>query len=317
MNDTKMSLKARPSQVKRWGQFAALLLALCWTSAAQADLNVVATLPDFGALAAEIGGEHVTIQTLVNPNEDPHYVDPKPSHVVRLNKADMLIANGLELEVGWLPPLQSQARNPKILVSGRGFLDASTCLTKLMEVPVGRITRDQGDIHPGGNPHFIHDPRAMAQIARCIGKRMARQDAELADHYTSRAEALATSLEAFANETRQKFEALEADKRRVITYHRSMVYLVDWLRLQRPVNIEPKPGVPPTPSHTATVLKMMKGQGIDVILQESYYPRKTSDTLAKLGKGQVVVIQAGTSGKQTYLERMRTVTEELYNAMAQ
>ncbi len=135
---------------------AVLALPLISEGVAAAEIKIVATLPDLAALAAEVGGERVAVTALARPTEDPHYVDPKPSLLLPLSRADLVILNGLELEVGWLPPLLVNARNGAIQPGGPGYLDASTLVATKLQVPAGRIDRAQGDIHPGGNPHFTH-----------------------------------------------------------------------------------------------------------------------------------------------------------------
>lgn len=292
---------------------AALLLAL----PAAAKMKVVATLPDLGAVAQAVGGDLVEITTLAPPNQDPHYVDPRPSLILPLSKADLLIINGLQLEQSWLQPLLSASRNAELQPGGQGLLDASTFVQRL-QVPQGAIDRAMGDIHPGGNPHYSHDPRQMARVALAIADRMSRLDPEHAAQYAAQGKQLAAALEAYAAEARTRFAALPAAKRRVITYHRSLVYLTDWLQLEDMIQIEPRPGIPPNPGHVAKVLQTMKGAGVKVILQEEFYPRKSSDTLARLVKGQVVMLPGGTqiAKGQTYLARIKATTEAIYAALS-
>ena len=292
------------------------LLAAMPAAWAQSRVKVVTTLPDLAAIAGAVGGERVEAEALARPGEDPHYVDARPSHIVTLNRADLLIVNGLELEVGWLPNLVRRARNADINVGGKGYLDASS-VVELMQVPRGKVDRSQGDIHPGGNPHFLLDPRRGAAIARAVGKKLAAIDPKHADTYKRRAQALATKLEALAKRQQARFAKLPKEQRAVVSYHASMPYLLDWLGLDEVAQIEPKPGIPPNPRHTARVLKTMKAKGVRVVLQESYYPTKVGQTLSKLARGTLVVIPGGAdhAGGQSYEGRMEKIADALFDAL--
>lgn len=295
-----------------------LALGLILSSPARADLRVVTTLPSLAALAKEIGGAHVTVHAMASPREDPHYVDAKPSHLVTLSRADLLIVNGLELEVGWLPGLQTAARNPRIQVGAAGYLDAST-FVPLLETPTARIDRSMGDIHPGGNPHFLFDARAAAAVGRGIAERLAALDPEQAATYRAAGEKTTAALLAFAKAEHERFAQLPAEKRRVIAYHRSLSYLLDWLGISASLEVEPKPGIPPNPGHVATVLKTMKATGVHVVLQEAFYPKKTSRTLTRLVGGRLVVFPGGVdfARGETYLAHLQGITQEVYDALRQ
>ncbi|HEX8538653.1 MAG TPA: metal ABC transporter substrate-binding protein, partial [Cystobacter sp.] len=163
---------------------AALSAALCCLLSlpAHADLKVVASLPDLAALAKAVGGEHVQVTALALSTQDPHFVDAKPNLALELNRADLLLAIGLELEVGWLPTLQNGARNQRILPSGPGFLDVSQFVNK-REVPQTPTDRSNGDVHPGGNPHYLYDPNMGLVVAQGIAEKMIALDAKNAQAY--------------------------------------------------------------------------------------------------------------------------------------
>lgn len=290
-----------------------LLLCLFGATPALAEVSVVATLPDLGALARAVGGDRVQVTVLASPAEDPHYVDPRPSFILALNKADLLLLNGMQLEAGWLAPLLVQARNGRIQAGAPGYLDASTVVQPI-EVPA-TVDRAQGDIHPGGNPHFLFDPRAAQPIARLIGQRLAAVDPPNAALYQARAEAVATELKGLAEAQRARFAALPVEKRRVVAYHRSLGYLVQWLGLTQVQTVEPKPGIPPNPAHTAQVLQTMKATGARVILQESYYPARVSKTLARLVKGEVLQLAGGTPKGGRYVDRIKALTDAIHAAL--
>ena len=294
----------------------ALCVSLCLVTPAHAALNVVATTSDLAALVAEVGGDFVSVKALSTADQNPHYVDPRPSLVVALARADLLIVNGLELEVGWLPPLQVNARNAAIQIGGTGYFDASKHV-RLLEVRQN-TDRAMGDIHPGGNPHFLFDPRAGATLATAIGSRLATLDPERAVEFRANARRVSTTLRTLAAEQTRRFQALGDERLQVITYHRSLVYLLDWLEITRPINVEPKPGVAPSPAHVAKVLATMRAQKIRVILQERFYPTSTSKTLARMSKAQVVILPGGPkfAAGESYMDRMRRTVEAIYVALS-
>ena len=292
---------------------------LCLGLAGAADaaaLEIAATIPDLAALAKAVGGERVKVTTLAPPNQDPHYVDPRPSLMLPLSRADLLLVNGLELEVGWLPPLLVNARNPKVQLGAAGYLDTSLFVNRL-QVPTGRIDRAMGDVHPGGNPHFLHDPRQARKVAAAIADRLSRLDREGAEVYAKNLQTLDAELAALINREAARFRALPPEKRRVTTYHQSLTYLTDWLGLEEVATIEPRPGIPPTPSHVAEVLKAMRATGTRVIVQEDFYQRGPAETLAKLTKGELVIISGGThfDKGQSYVARMKEIAEKLHHAL--
>lgn len=292
------------------------LLLLILPLVGHASVQAVATLPDLCAVTAEVAGPHAKVRCMSRHSENPHYVDPKPSLLVPLSRADLLVTNGLELETSWLGPLLVNARNAKIRPGAPGHFVAADHIAPL-EVPA-RLDRAHGDIHPGGNPHFNFDPRRMAQIVTALGERLGRVDPDHAADYTRRAGKLAGELNTFAEAQRARFGALPEKKRLLVSYHRSFAYLFDWLDLSPVEHVEPIPGVSPTPGHVVKVMKTMKHTGARLVVQESFYPRKTSQQLSKLVSGALLVIPAATAvdHKETYLHHMRHVADELYEALS-
>lgn len=297
-------------------------LALCTMllpiSASAGDLKIVATTPDLAALALAIGDTHVEVTALASATEDPHYVDPRPSHVLKLNKADLLVVNGLELEVGWLPGLVVQARNKNIQQGAQGYFDAST-VVELLQVPTIAIDRAQGDIHPGGNPHYTHDPRRARDIVKALAKRLAKLDPAHEDDYAANARNLVKQLEELADDYQKKFAKLSSTQRQVVTYHASTIYISDWLGLDEVMQVEPKPGIAPNPKHVAAVLKTMRTREVRLIFQESYYPKKASKKLAQLAKGELVVIAGATriDKGETYIERVQKMADAILKAASE
>ena len=275
-------------------------------------LNVVATLPSLAAIAKDVGGPLVQVEALTSPRQDPHYADAKPNLIVTLNRADVVVLNGLELEVGWLPPLLLQSRNAKIQKGATGYVDASQFVQKL-GVPKGAIDRALGDVHPGGNPHFLMDPRAGARIALGIAQGLARADPPNAATYQKNAAALAQKLDALAKSEAVKFAQLPAARRNLVVYHESLTYLVDWLGLHQTATLEPRPGIAPNPQHVAEVLQAMKAAAVPVIAQEEFYPQNTAKTVAQLAQAKVVVLQGGARfPTQGYAEHVQLLADALY-----
>jgi zinc/manganese transport system substrate-binding protein len=278
--------------------------------AAWADLDIVTTTADLGAIARAIGGEHVKVTSLALPTQDPHFVDARPHLALKLARADLLVVVGLDLEVGWLPTLQTASRNGRIQSGGRGYLDTSGLVDRL-EVPTKRIDRSMGDVHPGGNPHFMFDPRQAAKVARGMARRMAELDPDNADCYQSHERRFQKSL----TEARGRWGKQLAGLRgvNVIAYHKSFPYLADWLRLRVVEHIEPRPGIPPNPRHVARVLTIAKRERVRMVLQESFYPSRTGKLIASRAKAKLVRIPGGPnlSKGQTYIDFIDRVAAAL------
>ena len=282
---------------------------------AHAAIKVVATTPDLAAIAREVGGSAVEVTSLSVSTQDPHFVDARPNLALALNQADLLLIQGLDLEIGWLPTLQSGARNPKIQTGGDGFLDCSSVIT-VLEASGGNVTRAQGDIHPSGNPHYLVDPRNGGKVAKAIAARLARIDPAHASDFNKAAAELDKGAADTAGKLMVKFAALDAAKRKVVVYHRSWIYLETFLNLTEAGAVEPKPGIPPDPAHIAKTMALMKSQGVKAILSEEYYPQTTNHLLADKTGATLVVTKGGTGGAQRYLEHVREIAEAAYVALS-
>src|SRR5580765_3434746 len=253
-------------------------------TAAEAKIQVVATLPDFASLAREIGGDNVAVSAMAKPTEDPHFVDARPSFVVQLRSADVLIDGGAELELGWLPPLLQHARNPKLEVGKRGRVQASQGV-RLMNVPAN-VTRAAGDAHALGNPHFMTDPIIAKTVALHIAQAFAAVDAPNAASY----DANYKKFEATINAKLQEWGAamLPFKGQSVVAYHDSWIYFAHRFGLNIDVFLEPKPGIPPSPSHLAEVIAQMKAQHIKAIIVEPFHDRKIAEKVASSTGATVV-----------------------------
>ncbi len=252
--------------------------AALFTISAQAKLNVVATIPDFGAIAEEIGGDKVNVTSIARGTEDQHFVDARPSYVRVLNKADVLIEGGAELEVGWLPPLVNGARNGKILSDAPGHVILSRNI-QLLEVPTGAVDRSMGDVHPFGNPHFSLDPANGKIIAGRLAECFSQVDGANAAFYQANLKKFNERLAQKLAEWKKLLEPYRGVK--VVTYHKSFNYFLERFGLELAGTIEPKPGVEPSPSYIAGLIPKLKSEGVKLVIVEPFRPRKTPEYVAQ------------------------------------
>src|SRR5205823_5098040 len=246
-------------------------------SPASAQLRVVATTPDLASVAREIGGDRVSVVALAKPTEDPHFVDAKPSFIVTLNRADALIEGGAELELGWLPPLLENARNGKIGAGAPGRIVASEGV-RLLEIPTS-FDRSKGDIHSLGNPHFMIDPVTVKIVARNIANHFAQIDPKNAATYSTNLAKFNMRLDGKLTEWQKQLAAYRGAK--IVTYHRDFIYLAQRFGLSIVDELEPKPGIAPSPAHLARVIGEMKSSNAKVILVQPFQNRKTAETVAR------------------------------------
>ena len=258
---------------------AALACALLAPAVASAELKVVATLSDLGWIAERVGGEDVKVSVLCPGHQDPHYLPAKPSLTRKLRKADLLVYNGLELEVGWLPLLIKTARNNKVKAGARGELDCSLAVENVLDKPTGPVDRAQGDIHPNGNPHYLLDPRLGVAVGRLIAERMAELDPGAADRYRARAEAFADEIEARLPAWEESVRA--ATSCPVIVYHQHWEYLLHWLGLENIGSIEHRPGISPSPQHVEEIIDLGRLQSCVYVIAAAWDNRKIAERAAE------------------------------------
>ncbi|TAK55687.1 MAG: zinc ABC transporter substrate-binding protein [Gammaproteobacteria bacterium] len=269
---------------------AVLLLAAAVP--AQAGLRVLATTADWGALAIELGGDRVNVYTATGALQDVHRVDARPSLVARARTADLLIANGGELEIGWLPVLLRESGNRHIQPGSPGYFEAAAQIT-LLEVPT-QLDRALGDIHPQGNPHLQLDPRNIAIVANALTARLAALDAGNAAYYQQRgADFSARWAEAMARWDRQ---AAPLRGLPVVVMHRDQVYLSHWLGLREIAAIEPKPGVPPSAGHLGQLVTKLSGTPARMILRNAYNDPKAANWLSERVNIPVVQLPFSVGG---------------------
>jgi len=300
--------------IAQLGLATAALVALSGAGASSASkLTVVATTPDLAVLAKAIGGDAIEVKALAKPTEDPHYVDAKPSHIVTLNRADVLIEGGAELELGWLPPLLESARNAKIAVGSPGRIVASQGI-RMLEVPA-TFDRSGGDIHPFGNPHFLLDPLRVRLIVAQIADHFALVDPKAADLFKANLKTFDAAVDVKLAEWQKQLAPYRGAK--IVTYHRDFVYFAERFDLEVVETLEPKPGIAPSPAHLAKVIATMRAKNARVILVQPYQNRKTAETVARQTNAVVLDIgqQPGAlKNTDTYFELMDYMVGRLATA---
>lgn len=292
---------------------ALLTTAGAETPRATKQLNVVATTPDLAALAKAIGGDAVDVKALAKPTEDPHFVDAKPSHIVTLNRADVLIEGGAELEMGWLPSLLESARNEKIAAGAPGRISASVGI-RMLEVPTS-FDRSKGDVHSMGNPHFLLDPLNVRLIVAQIADHLAKVDPASADVYRGNLKKFLATLDVKFAAWQKELAPFKGAK--IVTYHKDFPYLAERFQLDVVETLEPKPGIQPSPSHLAVVISVMRSQRARVILVQPYQNRKTAETVARQTDAVVLDVaqQPGVmKNTVTYFDLMDSIVHTLATA---
>jgi len=264
-----------------------------FSPAAEAKLRVVSSLQDFGSIAQSIGGDRVETFALAKGYQDPHFVDAKPSFVLQLSRADLLIVAGLELEIGYLPPLIDQSRNDKIHSGNPGYLDASVGCD-ILQRPTTQVTRAMGDVHPYGNPHYWTDPENGRVVARSIAARLSQLDPAGSAAYQKNLAAFEAQLTQKEAEWRGRMAAFAGTK--IVTFHDSWPNFAKAFKLVIVGHVEPKPGIPPTPSHTLEIINLIQAQKVPVILVEPYFDRKTPDYIASKTGAEVVTFYPSVGG---------------------
>ncbi len=262
---------------------------------AASKLKIVTSTTDLAEFAAEVGGDRVEVESIARGYQDPHYVEAKPSFVLKLHRADLLIAVGLQLEIGWLPPLITQCGNPAVQVGAKGYLDASQ-FAEILEIPTGVVTRAMGDVHPFGNPHYWLDPENGRRIARGIALKLAEMQPEGAAYFEGRFQAFSQRLDEAQKAWDAEMKPFRGHK--VVTYHRSWPNLTKRFGLEVVGEIEPRPGIPPGPRHTVEIIQMMKRDNVKVILVEPYFDLKTPNAIARETGAQVVVLLPSVGGEK-------------------
>jgi zinc/manganese transport system substrate-binding protein len=262
-------------------------------AAAQGKLTVITTTEDLASIAREVGGDRISVESIARGYQDPHFVEAKPSFILKLQKADILVVVGRELEIGWLPPLIQQSRNSKIQPGAEGYLDASL-QAEILEIPTGQVTRAMGDVHPLGNPHYWMDP----ENGKRIGKEIADKFSQLRPNdralFTQKLADFTTRLDAAEKRWLAQMAPYKGTK--VVTYHRSFPNFAARFGLDIIGYVEPKPGIPPSPQHTLDLINEMKRQNVKLVLVEPYFDLKTPNAIGRDTGAQVLVMPPSVGG---------------------
>ena len=248
------------------------LLILLNTRAVFANLNVFACEPEWASLVQELGGENVQVVSATNGAQDPHHVQARPSLLSKARKANLLVCTGAELEIGWLPLLQRKTGNPAIQNAGDGYFMASQTVS-MLGIPAS-LDRSSGDVHEMGNPHIHTDPNNISDVAEALNQRLQLLDPDNAEQYESRYQSFKQRWQAALKRWNKQAKTLRG--KRVVVYHKSWIYMNDWLGLKQVATLEPKPGIPPSSDHLSKLLKKMQKQPADIIIYAAYQsPRST------------------------------------------
>ncbi|HET9577230.1 MAG TPA: zinc ABC transporter substrate-binding protein [Usitatibacter sp.] len=298
--------------ILRWFLLAAALAAPAFS---QAALNVFATVPEWGALAQELGGDKVKVYTATNALQDPHRVEARPSLIARARTADLVVSTGAELEVGWLPLVLQQSGNTHAQPGSVGYFEAASAV-QLLDKPA-RLDRAEGDVHPFGDPHIQGDPRNILRVADALSQRLAQLDGANAAYYRQRHDDFASRWNAAMTKWSQQAAPLKGMA--VVVQHKGFTYLENWLGLREVATLEPKPGIEPTTSHLADVLATIQKQPAKAVLRAAYQGDQASQWLAQRASIKVVTLPftvGGTDGAKDLFGLFEDTIQRLLKAAA-
>jgi zinc/manganese transport system substrate-binding protein len=260
---------------------------------AQGKLNVVTTTEDLAAIAREVGGDAIAVEAIARGYQDPHFVEAKPSFILKMQRADLLVVVGRELEIGWLPPLIQQSRNAKIQPGADGYLDASL-QAQILDIPAGQVTRAMGDVHPLGNPHYWLDPENGKRIGKEIADKLSQFRPNQRAVFEQRLADFSSRLD--AAEKRWLAQVAPYKGIKVVTYHRSYPNFAERFGLDIIGYVEPRPGIPPSPQHTLDLITEIKRQNVKIVMVEPYFDLKTPNAIGRQTGAVVLVVPPSVGG---------------------
>lgn len=296
-------------------RFLLLAVWLAAPASSYAALNVFATVPEWGALAQELGGDKVKVYTATNALQDPHRVEARPSLIARARTTDLVVATGAELEVGWLPLLLQQSGNARAAPGSPGYFEATSAVT-LLDKPA-RLDRAEGDVHPFGDPHIQGDPRNILRVADALSQRLGELDRANAAYYKQRHDDFAARWNAAVAKWEREAAPLKGVG--VVVQHKGFTYLESWLGLREVATLEPKPGIEPTTSHLAQVLATVQRQPVKAVLRAAYQNDQASQWLAQRANIKVVTLPftvGGTDGAKDLFGLYEDTIQRLLKAAA-
>jgi zinc/manganese transport system substrate-binding protein len=269
-----------------------LLILLLAPLQALAALSILACEPEWGALAKELGGDKVNVYTAITAMQDPHRVEARPSLMARARNADLIVCTGAQLEIGWLPLLQTQSGNAKIQNGQPGYFEAASAVS-LIERPTS-VDRSQGDVHPAGNPHLHLDPRNIARVATALAQRMSSIDGAQAPYYQGREKDFARRWSEATARWEQQAAPLKGMP--IVVYHKDLSYLVSWLGMREAGALEPKPGIPPSTAHLTELLERLKAAPAKAVVRSAYNDPRPAEWLAERAKVPALVLPYTVGG---------------------
>ncbi len=268
-------------------------LTLSFACSAQAKLKIMTTTTTLADIVRAVGEDKTEVTSLTKSTQDPHYVEAKPSYMVKIRNADLLVAVGLELETGWLANIQRGAKNPKLLDKARGFFEAGDFINPI-EVPSGKIDRSHGDVHASGNPHFHLDPIKITKVIAALAKKLSELDPSNKNFYSKNADNFVEKINSKNKEWGNRVQKSKVKK--VVTYHKSFNYLLKRYGIKTISNIEPNSGVPPTAKHIINLIKKIKEEKVKCLLNESYFETAAARRLQKETGAKLQILDVESSG---------------------
>ena len=302
----------RYSRLQICATFAVFIGAL---SAAQGALNVVSTLPDFASIAELVGGDRIRVTVLAKGTEDPHFVDARPSFIRILNKADLLLEGGADLEIGWLPPLVQNARNSRILGDASGHVLMSRGI-RLLDVPTAPVNRAQGDVHPMGNPHYWLEPENGKIMAATVAEALKRMDRANTAAYDANVARFNKTLDEKLKQWTHQLEPYRGTK--ILTYHKTFNYFAERFGFQIVGQLEPKPGIEPSPTHINALIPKAKSEGVKLLLIETFRPRRTPTHVAEAIGAKLLIVPSSVGGHEKvkdYFDLFDYLVEQIVGAL--
>ena len=275
-------------------------------------VNVVTTTADIASLVREVGNGFVEVIAIAKGSQDPHFIEAKPSYMVKLRDSDLLLSNGLSLEIGWLPSLIRGARNPKIAPGSRGYVELGSLIDPI-DLPQGKLTRAQGDVHPEGNPHFMLDPMIVGQLAVEVAKKLGELDSANKDKYEENGNQFQARLLKKSAEWQDRIT--KSGVKKVITYHPSLNYFLKRYNLTAAAHLESKPGIPPSAQHILYVIDVMKKENIKIILVDNFFDTKIAERIKKEVAGSLIKSVGISVDSEPNLKTLSDVTEYLVRAI--
>lgn len=274
-----------------------VLSMLTMASTAMSEINVVVTTTNLKDIVKNVGKEKIKVDSISKGGQDVHYIEAKPSHMVKIAKADLVVSVGFELESAWLPLLIRGAKNPSVNPGTLGNLEIAPSIARPLEVPTKKLTRADGDIHADGNPHVLLDPRNAASVSMVIAKRLAKLDPKNEGYYLNNAKTFQTSLLTKYDDLKARIQKSGINE--VVTYHKTLSYFMDAFGIKAPMVLEPKPGVPPSAKHIMNVIKHVQNNKISIILVENYFDSSVANRVAKDAKNtKVFVVPVAVKGNE-------------------